>query len=72
MAKRKIIDDTPEGGWLGPSTPSLDPTDTPSCERVATHYADGVDRKGRWVWKPIGPHHLARVRRREKDVSKMP
>jgi hypothetical protein len=59
---RRPRDDTPPGGWIGPTTtgwPDLPEFDPPAQQRVSTAHAAGPDGKGWWKFKP-GPTPAAK------------
>lgn len=71
MRKKKIIDDTPEGGWLAPRSPDKS-GDTGPID--FTHYATDTKmvRGIRvWNWKPITEGYLRKCEKRRDEIAKM-
>lgn len=64
---RRIKDDTPAGGWLGPrmadARGNIGPTGP--AQRIAV----GVTKGNKWIWKDATPEVLAAVAaKREKEA----
>lgn len=62
---RKVKDDTPEGGWLGPNGDGFMSKMTP------THYAEAtkvVRGKRVWAWKPVTEAYLRKCEKRKRAV----